>query len=186
MKKNLGNFLIIMSLLLFTYIYYPIIQAYLFPGSLLDPNIEEAPYKIQIPKIGAYAKIIENVDPWNETEYRSALKKGVAEAVGFSNFFFAHSSGNPWELSRYNTIFLRLGELRSGDEIIIYKNKEKTRYLVRETKVVWPSEVEYLLKSKESNLILQTCTPLGTSLKRLLVFARPAKGGTKVAPSEND
>ena len=34
-------------------------------------------------------------------------------------------------------------------------------------------DVSYLIETKKTQLILQTCTPIGTSLKRLLVFADP-------------
>jgi LPXTG-site transpeptidase (sortase) family protein len=40
-------------------------------------------------------------------------------------------------------------------------------------KTVWPNEVKYLKEDQGDILILQTCTPIGTALQRLLVFAKP-------------
>src|SRR5439155_23368849 len=114
---HLGNALIIFSFLGFLYIFYPIIQIYLFPPTINNTFSEKGTF-ITIPKISAQAPVVENVDPWNESAYNEVLKKGVAQAKG-TNFYFAHSSGMPWEITRFNTIFLRLGELQKGDTIII-------------------------------------------------------------------
>lgn len=158
-------------------IYLPILKLYL-PSK---PEIyQDSSFSISIPKINAYAPLIDDVDPWNETEYREALKKGVAISKGFAKpgesgtaYIFAHSSDSPWNISNYNTVFFRLGELKEGDEININYADNKYKYKVSHLIEVWPTEVEALTKQKGNQLIVQTCTPIGTSLKRLLVFAIP-------------
>lgn len=173
-KKTLGyyigNGLIIGGLLLLLSIYLPIIK--LFLPNQNTQVISDSNFSISIPKINAYAPIIEDVDAFNQTEYRKALKQGVAQAKGNPNFFFAHSSDSPWNLTSYNVVFFRLGELKAEDEIILKKDGQEIKYRVTEKKVVWPSEVEYLKVGIDKEIILQTCTPIGTSLKRLLVFAK--------------
>ena len=178
LRKLLGNLLIGGSLCLFLVIYLPIIKAYLPRPSY--PQIITSDSSIYIPKINAKAPLIDNVDPWNETEYRQALKNGVAIAKGFAKpgqsgttFIFAHSSDSPWRISSYNTVFFRLGELKQGDEIEINFEGNISKYEVLYSIDVWPGEVEAITKSRDDTLILQTCTPVGTSLKRLLVFANP-------------
>jgi LPXTG-site transpeptidase (sortase) family protein len=135
---------------------------------------------ITIPKIKAQSPVIENVDPWNEAAYGEALKHGVAQAKGTSLpgqhgtvYLFAHSSGLPWDLTHFNTIFLKLGELQNGDKILIRRNGKDYPYKVTDKKEVDPSEVQYLLDTKKTQLVVQTCTPIGTSLRRLLIFAAP-------------
>lgn len=178
-----GNCLIVVSLLGFAILFYPIAQMYLFPQRIPSSVVNSKTYSVLIPKINAYSPIVRNVDPWDEKEYMKALKNGVAQASGTADpgeagsiYLFAHSTGNPFEMNRYNTIFYRLSELGVGDKIIInYQGKAYT-YLVDDKKEVWPSDIKYLedaLKNKKDQLVLQTCTPIGTSLKRLLVFARP-------------
>lgn len=177
-SRQVGNLLLLSSALLFFLLFYPIISVYLFPPKVID--IQNLPNNyISVPKIHAQAPLIFNVDPFNENEYQEVLKSGVAHAKntslpgdGGSIFIFAHSSGNPIEISNYNTIFLKLGELEKNDKIQIKKDGKIYTYKVTEKKVVWPSEVEYL-KQKKEQLILQTCWPIGTSLKRLLIFASP-------------
>jgi LPXTG-site transpeptidase (sortase) family protein len=170
MKKKVGSILIILSILLLAFIYYPFLQVY-----YSSPNLEIVKTSgnyIYIPSINAASIVIDNVDPWNAKEYQEALKKGVAKAKGYDNFYFAHSSLPPWEMTRVNSAFLKLGQLKIGDEIIVFNNGLEKKFIVSSKKEVWPTEVE-VLEGKENQLILQTCTPPGTDFKRLLIFAEP-------------
>lgn len=177
----LGNTLIIVSLAGILLLGYPFITMYFFPPKVQQVQTlqdQKKGFFITIPKIHAQAPVIPHVDPFNEASYHEALKHGVAQAEGTALpdqkgtvFIFAHSSGMPWEQLRYNTIFLRLGELKRGDPVMITYNGKTYTYIVADKKEVWPSEVSYLQSKKDNQLILQTCTPIGTSLKRLLIFA---------------
>lgn len=172
------------SFVLLVFTYYPIVKVYLFPQHVVQ-RFQPNSFSIEIPKIGVSAPIISSIDPFNEREYRGALKKGIAHAKGTRlpgeqgvSFLFAHSSDLPWRMSRYNTVFLRLGELANGDTITIRREGLAYTYKVVDKKTVWPREVNYLVQAqgrtkegKTSKLILQTCTPIGTSLMRLLIFA---------------
>jgi len=72
-------------------------------------------------------------------------------------------------MTRYNTIFLRLSSLKAGDPILLKFNGVQYQYRVTRKAEVWPYEVESLLNINDSDqLVLQTCTPIGTDLKRLL------------------
>jgi sortase A len=175
----LGNVLLVASLAVFFYIFWPIVQIYLFPPQI-NPHLSEYGMFVTIPKIHAQSPVIPNVDPNNQTIYDEALKHGVAQAKGTSLpgesgtvYLFAHSSGLPWELTHFNTIFLRLGELEKGDVITVRRNGKNYNYIVYDKKTVDPSQVSYLTESKKEQLILQTCTPIGTSLYHLLIFANP-------------
>lgn len=174
--QQLGTLLMIIAGLLLIYIYYPLAQLFFPAGPLVA-----GPNSILIPKINVEAPIIWNVDPFNEKEYRDVLTHGVAQAKGTAfpaqdgtMYIFAHSSDFPWRITRYNVIFFRLGELVKGDKIIVSKDGRHYIYKVRELKTVSPSEVYYLTKEHRTQLILQTCTPVGTDWFRLLVFANPA------------
>ena len=174
-----GNLLILLSLIMAFVIFYPVVSSYLFPPEIKAQSELVGDY-ITISKIRAQAPLIFNVDPWNESVYQKVLKKGVAHAKGTPlpgdggrSFIFAHSSGNPWEQTNYNTVFLKLGELEKGDTIEIKRDGEVYRYAVTQTKIVWPNEIEYLKETGPDGIIIQTCWPIGTALKRLLVFAAP-------------
>lgn len=173
----IGTFLILLSLSFSSFIFYPIVKLFLFPPSITDFNRSE--FTLVIPKIQAVGRVVEDVDPWKESEYRELLKKGIAQGKGFAHpgeegpvFLFAHSTGTPWEITHYNTIFLRLSELTVNDKIQVWYRSKEYRYVVYRTEEVYPTEVEKVTEEREADLILQTCTPLGTDWKRLLVFAK--------------
>lgn len=140
---------------------------------------EDPQFSVVIPKIGANARIVSNVNTANEREYSEALKKGVAQAQGTAFpgegghiFLFAHSTDYWWNVSSYNAIFYLLGKLVKGDDINIFYKGERFVYRVVDSKVVDPSEVEYITRKTNKEFVtLQTCWPLGTTFKRLLVFA---------------
>ena len=176
----IGHLLMLFSTLILVGIYFPLIILYLNPPKIQANYPTSTGYYLTIPKIGAQSEIISNVDPWNQSEYRKALQKGIAHAKNTGNpgeektvYLFAHSSDSPWRITRQNTIFLKLDQLKPGDDITIGKDGQIYKYKVRETKIDLPSEINYLLETSQNQLILQTCTPIGTALKRLLVFADP-------------
>lgn len=148
---------------------------------LLIPK--DTDFSILIPKLGANAKVIPNVDSTNEKEFTPILQQGVAHAKGTvfpgmkgNIYLFAHSTDNFWDVGRYNALFYLLKDLQVGDEIDIFFENRRHKYKVTETKIVDESDVAALTKSQEGNeeiLILQTCWPPGTTWKRLLVFAKP-------------
>lgn len=137
-----------------------------------------------IPKIQARAKVIANVDAGNKKAYLAALKQGVAHAAGTglpgvsseinrTIVLFAHSTDAPWNMARYNAVFYLLNKLTVGDRVEVYYQGVKHEYQVEDVKVVSASDVSYFAKqTDEEVLILQTCYPPGTTLKRLLVVAR--------------
>lgn len=138
-------------------------------------------FSIVIPKIGAKANIIANVDAGNEKEYDAALMQGVAHARGTyfpgqgkNIFLFSHSTNSLLNVSRYNAIFYLLNKMSPGDQIIIYFADKRYIYQVSETKIVGPNDTLFLAEtSSTETLILQTCYPPGTSWNRLLVLAKP-------------
>jgi LPXTG-site transpeptidase (sortase) family protein len=178
---KLGSFLMGLSFLPFLLIYYPIITYSLKPPTHAQAtSIDTTTFSIHIPKINVTSRVIEEVDPWNQEEYKKALRQGIAHASGTSLpgengtvFMFAHSSDSPLNTTRYNIPFLFLDNLEKQDKIFITKDSVRYVYQVREKKVVWPNETRYLKETSKKQLILQTCYPLGTTFQRLLVFADP-------------
>ena len=152
---------------------------------LKDRNIEvlvpkDSQFSIVIPKIGANSNIIANVDPATESVYLEALKKGVAHARGTQNpgmgghiFLFAHSTDYFWNVGTYNAVFYLLYKLERGDAVDLFYKGQRYAYKVVDKKIVNPNQVEYLTRQSDSELLtLQTCWPPGTTLKRMLVFAK--------------
>lgn len=172
--------MIAVSLFGLLFIYYPLIKEFLFPPHFSQAQKAKFEFSIEIPSINVFSPVIANVDPFNPKEYLEKLKNGVAQAKGTSlpgrkgtMYLFAHSSDVPWRITRYNTAFFKLPFVKNGDKIIIRKDGKVYDYKVYEEKTIWPTELSYLTKPQGNILILQTCVPVGTSLQRLLVFAKP-------------
>ena len=146
---------------------------------LIPPDTQ---FSILIPKIGAAAKIFPNVDETDENQFLPILLKGVAHAKGTvfpgtpgTTYLFAHSTDNFWDVGRYNAVFYLLKDLKPGDDVIIYFENVRHNYVVTGSKLVDPSDISAIIDSHggPEQLIMQTCWPPGTTLKRLLVYAKP-------------
>ena len=147
------------------------------PIEILTP--EDPNFSIVIPKIGANAKILPNINASDENIYLDALNKGVAHTLGTAFpgegghiFLFAHSTDYFWNIGTYNAIFYLLYKLEKNDEVDIFYQGQRYVYRVIGREIVDPSQVQYLTrKTNREFLTLQTCWPPGTTLKRLLIFA---------------
>lgn len=141
-------------------------------------------FSIVIPKIGASARVIINVDPNNQTQYLAALQKGVAHAKGSVfpgmngiSYYFSHSTDSFWDVGRYNAIFYLLKDMQIGDDVYIYFKNYRYNYKVTQTEILDPSDVSLLVNAQKTNdqeVVLQTCWPPGTTFKRFIVIAKPA------------
>lgn len=149
-------------------------------SQLLIPK--DTQFDILIPKIGANAQVFANVDPASEDNYLPILKKGVAHARGTalpgepgSIYLFAHSTDNFWDVGLYNAVFYLLKNLNNGDGVTLFYQGKRFDYKVADSKIVDPSDVSFITQSRttDSQLVLQTCWPPGTTWKRLLVIAKP-------------
>lgn len=132
-----------------------------------------------IPKIGIEAPVGWDI---GEISIMRALENGLVHIDGTGKpgsdkniFITGHSSNYWWKAGDYKTIFVLLPEINNGDEIFITYQGKFYKYKVFETQEVDPKEVENYIEAKDEQLTLMTCVPVGTNLKRLLIFAKPAQ-----------
>jgi sortase A len=134
---------------------------------------------IQIPALFVDEPVVYNVDPTNPEVYKRALLQGVAHASGTAfpgtgglGYYFAHSS-SAIHIRQYNAAFYLLGKLHDGDTIYVYHQNEKFVYSVYESTVTSPGDLSFLHQTYPTEtIVLQTCWPPGTTIQRLLVFAK--------------
>ena len=192
----IANMSLVLAGIYLVYLYYPLGQAiFLYKKSQIEPVSTEVAvlptlppknnqlYTITIPKILAFSEVAEDVSPFNSQEYLRILAKDlVAQAkntavpgsgVGQMTYLFAHSTQQGMSVVRNNSVFYLLGQLKAGDAITLDRYGTRHNYKVYKQQVVEASQVEFLKYSEPDKevLILQTCWPLGTDWKRLLVFA---------------
>lgn len=134
-------------------------------------------FRLSISKINLESNIVDNVDPKIEDEYKEKLQFGVAHAKGSylppengPVYLFAHSTDTIFNIARFNAKFYSVRELVKGDEIKVFFNGKEYRYVVEESFVINPQEVDIIQEAK-TDLILQTCWPPGTDWQRLIVLA---------------
>jgi len=115
-----------------------------------------------------------------EQEIQEALQGGVVHypSTAFPGeegnvVITGHSSYFPWDPGRFKDVFALLHDVQIGDKIYMYYNQKRYDFEVYETKVVLPSQVDVLTQEGGNRLTLITCTPVGTNLKRLVIFAKP-------------
>ncbi len=114
-----------------------------------------------------------------EEDIQTSLQDGVVHYPGTAkpgqagNFFLTgHSSYFPWAPGAFKSIFARLHQLEVGDEYWVFYGGDKHRFRVTVKKEVLPSDVSVLDQPLSKRIsTLMTCTPVGTTLRRLIIQA---------------
>lgn len=183
------------------------VQAYISPGDVNPANIiinpstdiaVSAEPKLIIPKINVDVPVVWNTKP-DYNSQMAAMQGGVAwfgipganshpGQVG-NTVLSGHSSNDVIDKGDYKFIFARLDHLVKGDSVFINYEGKRYTYTVTRTEVVKPTQVNKLVyKTDKPVLTLITCTPLGTSLNRLLVTAEqvsPDPANASAAPADS-
>ena len=184
------------------------VEAYVSPGTMdpstliVDPGaattVSSEPQLI-IPKINVNVPIIFNANAASQDSLNAAMDKGVAwfnirgasaKPGQVGNFVLSGHSSNDWiDQGDYKFIFARLEQLSDGDTVYVNYKSTRYTYIVNSKKVVKPTDVSALTDSiSKPRITLVTCTPLGTALNRLLVFAdqvSPDPGEAKAAATSD-
>jgi sortase A len=121
---------------------------------------------MKIPKIDLKVAVAEGID--DETlKYAVGHFDGTAMPGEKGNFSVAgHRSYT------YSEYFNRLDELNIGDDIIVKTKNGEFTYKVYEKKVVEPTEISVLDKTKDATVTLVTCTPIRVATHRLIIKGR--------------
>jgi sortase A len=152
----------------------PHLERWIQPASAAARTIEVKPQdatpptRIVIPKINVNAPIVDGVN-WND------LKKGVGHLPGSAN---PGERGNMYLAAHndiYGEIFRDLELLNVGDEYTIYAGDEAFRYVVKERRIIDPSEIGVMLPTTEPVATLQTCYPYLVDTHRLVIIGELAE-----------
>lgn len=186
------------------------VAAYVRPSSvnqaniIVDPNDTSTITKddrLIIPSISVDVPIIWGANAADANSLNAAMDKGV---VWFNvqqahsrpgengNFVVSGHSSNDWmDQGDYKFVFAPLEQMKVGDTFYVNYQEKRYVYRVSHTKVVRPTDVDALQTDNSKPMItLITCTPLGTAIDRLLVFADqispdPATASTPVADTNS-
>ncbi len=163
------------------------VKQYISPGDAINTpviiNPEEAVNvgmepRIIIPKINLDVPVVYDEPSYEEDKIQAALERGTVHygdtplpgEIG-NNVIIGHSSNNYFNSGDYKFAFVLLFRLEEDDTFIL--NYEGTRYVYRvfSNRVVEPNDFSVIEPTNKPIVTLITCTPPGTSWKRLIIQA---------------
>ncbi len=128
------------------------------------PGAEQA-IRIRIPAINIDAPVVQG-DGWEQ------LKKGVAQHIGSAD----PGQGGNVVLSAHNDVygelFRYLDRLAPGDQVIMYTQQRQYVYIVTQTILVEPAQVEVMANTADPTVTLISCYPYLVDTQRIVVFAK--------------
>lgn len=132
---------------------------------------------ITIPKINITAPIVTARTNDNDVIH-GLLDSGVVLYPGSTPFgqigqtvILGHSAPAGWPKIKYDWVFSKINELKSGDMVVVTYNFETRYYQVVKTRVVTPQEGVPAPTVTGNSLMLVSCWPPGKDLKRIAVEA---------------
>lgn len=144
------------------------------PDKKTSPRVSS--YNISIPKLNVKDANVSTID--NLLDNHLVNYQGTAIPPDKGNaVIYGHSTlpqlFNPKD---FKTIFATLHTIKVGDEIFVDTDNMIYRYVIFEITIVSPDDTSIFTQNyNDSYITLVTCTPPGTTWKRLIVKARLEK-----------
>lgn len=144
----------------------------LFPALTNPENVVGD--QILIPAIGVQVPVVMSAS-LEDSDVVAALASGVALYPNgilpgrLGNAFIAgHSTGNPWQ-GKYRFAFLRVDELKPGDQVHVDYQGTRYTYRFTDSEIVKPDPNLRVISDRPMpTLTLMTCTPIWSTKYRLL------------------
>ncbi len=124
----------------------------------------EQSIRIQIPAIKVDAPVVQG-DGWDQ------LRKGVGQHIGSAN---PGKTGNV-VLSAHNDvfgeIFRDLDKLQNGDQVILFTSTRQYTYIIQQSLIVEPTQVEVMKATTDPTVTLISCYPYLVDKQRIVIQA---------------
>ncbi len=124
----------------------------------------EQALRIQIPAIKVDAPVVQG-------DGEEQLKKGVGQHIGTPNPGLAGNIVLSAHNDIFGEIFRDLDKLKKGDEIILYTSTRPYVYIIQQTQLVEPIQVEVMGTTQEAVVTLISCYPYMVDKQRIVVTA---------------
>lgn len=178
------------------------VRSYISPGALegqnkavVDPNSAVtvgAEPRLIIPKINVDMPVNYDVSSLDENTIQMALRDAAvqynlpganAKPGQFGNVsILGHSSNDVFAAGKYKFAFVLSDQLIAGDTFYLHYKGTRYTYKVTDKKVINPNQLDALQIGEDKPMAtIITCTPPGTSLKRLLIFGEQISPDPKAA-----
>jgi len=137
----------------------------------VDPQI--ANYNISIPRLNINNATVSTTDTDLGSHLVHFPSTAIPPARG-TGVIFGHSTlPELYNPSDYHTIFANILDLREGDLFNIGINNTLYTYKIYNISIVEPDDTSYLTQQYDSSyLTIVTCTPPGTTWKRLIIKSK--------------
>jgi len=147
--------------------------------------------KVIIPVIGVDAPVVFGMTSTVEHDVQRALQDGVVHYANTplpgepgNGVYVGHSSNAPWVPGHYKFVFTALENVNLNNTFYINKDGKQYEYKVVSKKVIDPHDTSVLNGTDKPTATLITCTPVGTSLHRMVILGEqihpaPVKGTAK-------
>ncbi len=146
----------------------PLVQMAHVAVSLPTPSPKNTA-RIKIPAISVFARVVQG-DGWEE------LKQGVGQHIGSPN----PGEGGNIVLSAHNDVFGEyfrdLDKLKPGDEVILYTEQQAYTYIVRQSQLVEPTQIDVMSQTRDPIITLISCYPYMVDKQRIVVTAALVSG----------
>lgn len=141
-----------------------------------DNSPKVSMYNMSILKLGIKNAVVSTTD-YDLASHLVSYRGTAIPPNNGSAVVFGHSTlPQLFDQNNYKTIFATLYRINVGDEIIINVSNIIYLYRIYNIMVVDPSDTSIFTQNYDNSyLILVTCTPPGTTWKRLIVKARLEK-----------
>ncbi len=139
-------------------------------------------FSISIPSIGIVDLTVTHPsDPYTQKGVLEPLQEGVGHLFAYPGkgskiMIYGHSSGYPWDLSKFTKIFRTINEVKEGTKIYVTYDGKLYVYEVTEKKTISSSDkTAFEPDEKGEQLVLYTCWPPDSISQRYLVYAVPVE-----------
>ncbi len=134
---------------------------------------KQGTYTISISKIGIKDAIVTNKDS-DLTRHMVQFNSDTFPPYEGNSIIFGHSTlPQLYDPKNYKTILANAYKLSTGDEIIAKVSNTNYIYKIESVTVVEPADTSVLSQNfSDSFITIITCTPPGTTWKRLIIKAR--------------
>jgi LPXTG-site transpeptidase (sortase) family protein len=148
------------------------------------PTVSQKPFAISIPALGIDDLTVTHpTDPTTSEGLLSVLQSGVGHLFSYPGtngkiMIYGHSSGYPWDVSKYTKIFRTVNKLNVGDRVYLTFRGKLYTYEVSYKEAVPANDMKPFTGQGEE-LILYTCWPPDSIKQRYLVHATPVSSVAK-------
>lgn len=144
------------------------------------PYLSSKSFAISMPSLGILDLGISHPSDFSHDGLLVPLKSGVGHLFSYPGqggtiLVYGHSSGYPWDVSKYTKIFRQINKLSVGDKIYITYNKTLYIYQVTFKQTVPADDTSAYAQAGHEELILYTCWPPDSIKQRYLVHASPVQ-----------